>query len=46
LRCGAKSPTPLIAPPSSIGGFKAQDMSGFDPDDVAYVGRLGFETGG
>jgi hypothetical protein len=36
--------TPLIAPPESIGRHRAQDTSGFDPDDVAYVRQLGFEA--
>jgi hypothetical protein len=37
--------TPLIAPPESIGRHRARDTSGFDPDDVAYVRKLGFEVG-
>jgi hypothetical protein len=37
--------TPLIAPPESIGRHRAQDTSGFDPDDVAYVRQLGFDVG-
>jgi hypothetical protein len=32
----------LVEPPSSIGRYASRPLAQFDPDDVAYVRRLGF----
>jgi len=34
----------LVAPPESVGRFKAHGLEIFDPADVAYVAELGFDT--
>ena len=34
----------LVEPPSSIGRFRRHSLRAFDPDDVAYVASLGFDT--
>jgi hypothetical protein len=35
----------LVRPPTSIGRYREHGIGGFDPDDVAYVAALGFDTG-
>lgn len=34
----------LIKPPQSIGRYKTHSLDDFDPDDIAYVRSLGFDT--
>lgn len=34
----------LVRPPISRGRYKSHDLSIFDPNDIAYVKQLGFET--
>lgn len=38
--------TRLVVPPKSIGRFRTEAAGPFDPEDVEYVARLGFETSG
>jgi len=35
----------LARPPNSLGRYKQFGLACFDPDDVAFVARLGFDTG-
>jgi hypothetical protein len=44
-RCLARA-SERIEPPSSLGRHRDHDLGQFDPDDLAYVRRMGFATGG
>ena len=35
----------LARPPDSIGRFKGYGLDCFDPQDLAFVAKLGFDTG-